>query len=80
MIVAAAEIESSLLARRLGALGRREPASGPTKKAPSRCWRSGHWDALLVDYPLARNMIAHGDVARLAVRAPHRADQAGRAA
>ena len=41
LIVAAAEIESSLLARRLGGWGAEGPASRPTRKAPSRCCRSG---------------------------------------
>ena len=41
MIVAAAEIESSLLARRLGRWGAETWRSRPTRKAPPRCCRSG---------------------------------------
>ena len=40
LIVAAAEIESSLLARRLGRWGAKTCAR-PTRKSPSRCCRSG---------------------------------------
>jgi PAS domain S-box-containing protein len=66
MIVGPAEIESSLLARRLGRWGARTCAVIDEKIAaallPER-----PWDALLVDYPLASAMIANGDFARLAV-------------
>ena len=55
MIVASAEIEASLLARRLGRWGARTCAVTDEKIAaalvPER-----HWDALLVDFPLAKAM------------------------
>ncbi len=64
MIVAAAEIEASLLARRLGRWGARTCAATDEKIAvallPER-----HWDALLIDYPLASAMIAQGVLAKL---------------
>jgi PAS domain S-box-containing protein len=67
MIVAGAEIEASLLARRLGRWGARTCAAQDERVAmallPER-----HWDALLVDYPLASAMIAAGDFTRLAVK------------
>jgi len=66
MIVAAAEIEASLLARRLGRWGARTCAAIDEKIAfallPER-----RWDALLVDFPLAQKMIANGEVAKLGV-------------
>jgi PAS domain S-box-containing protein len=62
LIVASAEIEASLLARRLGRWGARTCAVTDEKIAlavlPER-----HWDALLVDFPLAQEMIANGSVA-----------------
>ncbi len=69
MIVAAAEIEASLLARRLGRWGARTCAATDEKAAfallPER-----RWDALLVDYPLAAALIARGGLGKLDV--PHR--------
>ncbi len=66
MVVAAAEIEASLLARQLGRWGAKTCAVIDEKIAaallPER-----PWDALLVDYPLASAMIASVDVARLGV-------------
>ena len=66
MIVAGAEIEASLLARRLGRWGARTCAAHDERVAlallPER-----HWDALLVDYPLASAMIAAGDLNKLGV-------------
>ncbi len=57
MIVAGAEIEASLLARRLGRWGARTCAVHDEQVAiallPER-----HWDALLVDYPLASRLAA----------------------
>jgi len=59
MIVAAAEIEASLLARRLGRWGARTCAATEPDIArallPER-----HWDAVLVDYPLAAAMLHSG--------------------
>ena len=64
MIVAAVEIEASLLARRLGRWGARTcvATDGTIALAllPER-----HWDALLVDYPQASAMIAQGALAKL---------------
>ena len=64
--MAAAEIEASLLARRLGRWGAKTCAVIDEKIAfallPER-----HWDALLVDYPLAQSMIANGEFAQLNV-------------
>ena len=64
LIVAAAEIESSLLARRLGGWGA-ETCVAAYEESAVALLAKRHWDALLVDYPLARSMIAHGDLARL---------------
>ena len=66
MVVAAAEIEASLLARQLGRWGAKTCAVIDENIAaallPERSW-----DALLVDYPLAAAMIANVNVARLGV-------------
>jgi PAS domain S-box-containing protein len=66
MVVAKAEIEASLLARRLGRWGAKICAVIDEKIAlallPER-----PWDALLVDYPLASTMIASGDLTKLGV-------------
>jgi PAS domain S-box-containing protein len=66
LIVAGTEIEASLLARRLGRWGARTCAVVDETIAfallPER-----HWDAMLVDYPLAKNLIAGGDFHRLDV-------------
>ena len=63
LIVAAAEIEASLLARRLGRWGAKTCAVIDEKIAfallPER-----RWHALLVDYPLAKIMIAGGGFAK----------------
>ena len=69
MIVAGAEIEASLLARRLGRWGARSCAASEPAIArallPER-----RWDALLIDYPLAAGMIEAGalDACRAARR------------
>jgi PAS domain S-box-containing protein len=61
LIIASAEIEASLLARRLGRWGAKTCAVIDAQIAfallPER-----RWDALLVDYPLAQKMIAAGDL------------------
>jgi len=66
MIVASAEIEASLLARRLGRWGAKTCAALDEKVAfallPER-----RWDALLVDFPLAKAMMAQGDLAKVDV-------------
>jgi len=69
MVVAAAEIEASLLARRLGRWGAKTCAVIDEKIA-SALLPERPWDALLVDYPLASGMIANGDLAKRGV--PHR--------
>ena len=66
MIVAAAEIEAALLARRLGRWGAKTCAAQDETVAfallPER-----RWDALIVDFPLAKAMIARGDVSQIDV-------------
>jgi len=67
MIVAAAEIEASLLARRLGRWGARTCTATETSIAgallPER-----QWDAVLVDYPLADAMVETLDACHTARR------------
>jgi hypothetical protein len=66
MIVAATQIESSLIARRLGRWGARTCAVSDAKVAaallPERAW-----DVLLVDRAAAKDMAAQGGVAKLSV-------------
>jgi PAS domain S-box-containing protein len=66
MIVTGAEIEASLLARRLGRWGASTCAVVDDKIAeallPERLW-----DALLVDYPLARRMAENCNLTRLRI-------------
>jgi len=66
MIVTAAEVEASLLMRRLGRWGARTCTASDARVAfallPER-----HWDALLVDFPLAAAMIAEPAWAKLDV-------------
>jgi PAS domain S-box-containing protein len=66
MIVAAAEIETALLARRLGRWGAKTCAALDDTVAfallPER-----RWDALIVDLPAARAMMAHGDLSKIDV-------------
>jgi len=64
LIVAAAEIESGLLARRLGGWGAETCVTASAESAGALLAKR-HWDALLVDYPLARDMIALGRLAGL---------------
>jgi len=63
IIVAAAEIEASLLARRLGRWGARTCVAIDERIAtallPERSW-----DALLVDYPMVSSLIASGDLVK----------------
>ncbi len=68
LIVAAADIESSLLARRLGAWDADTHIAADEQSTVALLAK--RWDALLVDYPMARRMISHGDLAR--VDAPRR--------
>jgi signal transduction histidine kinase/CheY-like chemotaxis protein len=59
LIVAAAQIESALLARRLACWGAETQVAADAENAVALLAKR-HWDALLVDYPLARSMIALG--------------------
>jgi signal transduction histidine kinase/CheY-like chemotaxis protein len=64
LIMAAADIFSSLLARRLGGWGAGTVVAAAADGAAAL--PAGQpWDALLVDYPLAQSLIASGDFARL---------------
>jgi signal transduction histidine kinase/CheY-like chemotaxis protein len=63
LIVAAAEIEPALLARRLACWGAETSVVADEESAVALLAKR-HWDALLVDYPLARGMIALGRLAR----------------
>jgi signal transduction histidine kinase/CheY-like chemotaxis protein len=66
MIIAAAEIEASLLARRIGRWGAKTCTAIDERIAlallPER-----PWDTLLVDYPLASNITANCDLTKLGV-------------
>src|SRR5664280_3239282 len=63
LIVAATEIEPALLARRLACWGAETSVVADAESAVALLAKR-HWDALLVDYPLARGMIALGRLAR----------------
>jgi len=63
LIVAAAQIESALLARRLVCWGAETQVAADAESAVALLAKR-HWDALLVDYPLARGMIALGRLAQ----------------
>jgi signal transduction histidine kinase/CheY-like chemotaxis protein len=64
LIMAAADIFSSLLARRLGGWGAGTVVAAAADGAAAL--PAGQpWDVLLVDYPLAQSLIACGDFARL---------------
>ena len=68
LIAAAADIEASLLARRLGRWGART-CTAHDEHAALALLPERRWDAMLVDFPLAQAMIANGvaastDVAR----------------
>ena len=63
LIVAAADIESALLARRLACWGAETSVVADEESAVALLAKR-HWDALLVDYPLARGMIALGRLAQ----------------
>ncbi|MDP2411700.1 MAG: ATP-binding protein [Pseudolabrys sp.] len=59
LIAATAEIEAELLARRLAGWGAATSAVVSAADALSR-QSAQHWDALLIDFPLAQEMIANG--------------------
>jgi signal transduction histidine kinase/CheY-like chemotaxis protein len=63
LIAAAAEAESSLLARRLAQWGAETEITAYPESAATLLAKR-HRDAVLVDYPLARGMIAQGNLAR----------------
>ena len=64
MIVAAAEIEASLLARRLGRWGA-STCAVIDEKIATALLPERPWDALLIDYPLARAMTENCDFTSL---------------
>src|SRR4029078_517587 len=64
MIVTAAEIEASLLARRLGRWGA-STCAVIDEKIAAALLPERPWDALLVDYPLARTMTENCDLTTL---------------
>jgi PAS domain S-box-containing protein len=66
MVVAAAEIEASLLARQLGRWGA-QTCAVIDENIAAALLPERPWDALLVDYPLASAMIASVNVAMLGV-------------
>jgi len=63
LIATATQIESSLLARRLGGWGA-ETQTATYKESTAALLAKRRWDALLVDYPIARSLIADGDLTR----------------
>src|SRR5664279_212893 len=71
LIVAAAEIEASLLARRLGRWGAKtcclKTCAAIDEQIALALPPERRWDALLVDYQLAQSMIASGNLAKLDV-------------
>ena len=66
MIVAAAEIESSLLARRLGRWGART-CTAIDENVTFALLPERRWNALLVDFPMAQKMMVNGNVGKLRV-------------
>jgi PAS domain S-box-containing protein len=71
LIVASAEIEASLLARRLSRWGAKtcclKTCAAIDEQIALALLPERRWDALLVDYPLAQSMIASGNLAKLDV-------------
>jgi PAS domain S-box-containing protein len=66
MIVAAAEIEASLLARRLGRWGA-STCAATDEKIAAALLPERPWDALLIDYPLAHAMTENCDFTKLRI-------------
>jgi CheY-like chemotaxis protein/anti-sigma regulatory factor (Ser/Thr protein kinase) len=66
MIVAAAEIETSLLARRLGRWGART-CTAIDERIAAALLPERQWDALLIDYPMVSSIIASGDLTKLGI-------------
>ena len=66
MIVAAAEIETSLLARRLGRWGART-CTAIDERIAAALLPERQWNALLIDYPMVSSIIASGDLTKLGI-------------
>ena len=66
MIVAAAEIETSLLARRLGRWGAKT-CTAIDERIAAALLPERQWDALLIDYPMVSSIIASGDLTKLGI-------------
>jgi PAS domain S-box-containing protein len=64
MIIAASDVEASLLARRLGRWGAKT-CTVVDEKMAAALLPERSWDALLVDYPLARALAENCDLERL---------------
>ena len=65
LIVAATDVLSASLARRLGRWGAATTVATDAQSADALLAKPD-WHSVLVDYPLARTMIGHGDLARSA--------------
>ncbi|MGA8971330.1 MAG: ATP-binding protein, partial [Pseudolabrys sp.] len=66
MIVAAAEIETSLLARRLGRWGAKT-CTAIDERIAAALLPERQWDALLIDYPMVSSIIASGGLTKLGI-------------
>ena len=66
MIVAAAEFETSLLARRLGRWGAKT-CTAIDERIAAALLPERQWDALLIDYPMVSSIIANGDLTKLGI-------------
>lgn len=66
MIVAAAEIETALLARRLGRWGAKT-CTAIDERIAAALLPERQWDALLIDYPMVSSIIASGGLTKLGI-------------
>ncbi len=66
MIVAAAEVETSLLARRLGRWGAKT-CTAIDERIAAALLPERQWDALLIDYPMVSSVIANGDLTKVGI-------------
>jgi CheY-like chemotaxis protein len=66
MIVAAAEVETSLLARRLGRWGAKT-CTAIDERIAAALLPERQWDALLIDYPMVSSIIANGDLTKVGI-------------
>ena len=66
MIVAAAEIETALLARRLGRWGAKA-CTAIDERIAAALLPERQWDALLIDYPMVSSIIASGGLTKLGI-------------